>query len=59
MTNDFAIEGVLARAITGFNPRESQQKMAQAVREAIKAKQQLVVEAGTGTGKTFTYLVPA
>ncbi|WP_339057219.1 ATP-dependent DNA helicase [Candidatus Regiella endosymbiont of Tuberolachnus salignus] len=59
MTNDFAIEGVLARAITGFNPRESQQKMAQAVREAIKAKQQLVVEAGTGTGKTFAYLVPA
>lgn len=59
MTNDFAIEGVLARAITGFNPRESQQKMAQAVREAIKTKQQLVVEAGTGTGKTFAYLVPA
>ncbi|AKA37114.1 ATP-dependent DNA helicase [Yersinia ruckeri] len=59
MTDDFATNGALAQAITGFNPRESQQKMAQAIGEAIIAKQQLVVEAGTGTGKTYAYLAPA
>lgn len=59
MTDDFATDGALAQAIKGFKPREAQRLMAQAVTEAINFKQELVVEAGTGTGKTFAYLAPA
>ncbi|TCL02382.1 MULTISPECIES: ATP-dependent DNA helicase [Sodalis] len=59
MTDDFAPEGALAAAITGFKPRESQRLMAEAIEEAIENHQPLVVEAGTGTGKTYAYLVPA
>lgn len=59
MADDFATDGALAQAINGFKPRESQRLMANAVAEAINFKQELVVEAGTGTGKTFAYLVPA
>lgn len=59
MADDFAADGALARAIKGFKPRESQRQMATAITEAIDCKQQLVVEAGTGTGKTFAYLAPA
>lgn len=59
MIDDFTTDGALARAITGFNPRGSQRQMAQAISKVIDAKQQLVVEAGTGTGKTFAYLAPA
>nr|WP_086940434.1 ATP-dependent DNA helicase [Thaumasiovibrio occultus] len=55
----FAPNGVLAKAIPGFSPREAQQQMARAVHDAIESQTQLVVEAGTGTGKTFAYLVPA
>lgn len=51
MTDDFATDGALAQAIKGFKPREPQRQMAQAVTEAINFKQELVVEAGTGTGK--------
>lgn len=59
MTDDFTPEGVLAKALSGFKPRESQRLMADAIRDAIGAQQPLVVEAGTGTGKTYAYLVPA
>ncbi len=55
----FSADGELAQAIPGFQPREPQTQMATEVATAIKTKQQLVVEAGTGTGKTFAYLVPA
>lgn len=51
--------GLLKQAITGFTPRASQQQMAEAVERTIELDAQLVVEAGTGTGKTFAYLVPA
>ncbi|WP_431222246.1 ATP-dependent DNA helicase [Serratia sp. L9] len=59
MADDFAPEGALAQAIKGFKPREPQKLMADAVTEAINFKQELVVEAGTGTGKTYAYLAPA
>lgn len=59
MINDFAPDGALAKAIRGFKSRQPQQDMAQAVTKAIKEDQQLVIEAGTGTGKTYGYLVPA
>lgn len=59
MADDFTPEGALAQAIKGFKPREPQRLMAEAVTEAINFKQELVVEAGTGTGKTYAYLAPA
>ena len=55
----FAPDGKLAQAIPGFKARKPQLDMASAVAGAIKDKAQLVVEAGTGTGKTFAYLAPA
>jgi len=55
----FASGGALAKAIPGFQARQPQIDMAQAVDDAIREQTQLVVEAGTGTGKTFAYLVPA
>lgn len=59
MADDFAADGALAQAIPGFKPREAQRQMAQAVTEAVKQGGELVVEAGTGTGKTYAYLAPA
>ncbi|AFJ46867.1 ATP-dependent DNA helicase [Shimwellia blattae] len=59
MTDDFAAEGQLARAIPGFRPREPQRQMAQAVTRVLEQGRSLVVEAGTGTGKTYAYLAPA
>ncbi|OAT24097.1 DinG family ATP-dependent helicase [Buttiauxella gaviniae ATCC 51604] len=59
MTDDFAADGQLATAIKGFKPREPQRQMAQAVTKAITSERELVVEAGTGTGKTYAYLAPA
>ncbi|MEH0875800.1 ATP-dependent DNA helicase [Pectobacterium cacticida] len=57
--DDFANDGALAKAIAGFKPRDPQRQMAQAVMRAIDDKTALVVEAGTGTGKTYAYLAPA
>jgi ATP-dependent DNA helicase DinG len=51
-------QGALAQAIPGFQPREGQTDMALAVSETVQAGGQLVVEAGTGVGKTYAYLVP-
>src|SRR5258706_7146305 len=51
--------GPLARQIPGFVPRPSQQAMAHAVEAAFAEPHTLVAESGTGTGKTFAYLVPA
>lgn len=51
--------GDLARALSGFTPRQAQQDMGAAVGEALADNASLVVEAGTGTGKTFAYLIPA
>ncbi|MBD1559089.1 ATP-dependent DNA helicase [Vibrio sp. S9_S30] len=55
----FSANGALGKAIKGFQPRQAQLDMARAVEKSIKDQSQLVVEAGTGTGKTFAYLVPA
>jgi ATP-dependent DNA helicase DinG len=52
-------DGPFAREVPGFAPRAAQQAMAAAVEEAIAERQMLVAEAGTGTGKTYAYLVPA
>ncbi|WP_316149220.1 ATP-dependent DNA helicase [Cupriavidus sp. BIC8F] len=55
----FADTGTLAQAIPGYRPRASQHKMAEAVADAIAQNDSVIVEAGTGTGKTYAYLVPA
>ena len=52
-------EGPLAGALPGFVPRPSQQELSTAVAEAFEHRDSLLAEAGTGTGKTFAYLVPA
>jgi ATP-dependent DNA helicase DinG len=55
----FGPRGPLARTLPGFTPRRSQLAMAGRVALALENRAPLVVEAGTGTGKTFAYLVPA
>lgn len=55
----FGPDGPLARRIPDYAPRPQQQAMAEAVAAALKNRGVLIVEAGTGTGKTFAYLVPA
>ncbi|HSJ97023.1 MAG TPA: ATP-dependent DNA helicase, partial [Myxococcota bacterium] len=52
-------DGALARDIPAFMPRPAQQRLAQAVAEAFGSRGTLLAEAGTGTGKTYAYLVPA
>lgn len=51
--------GALARAIEGYSPRPAQQRLADAIAETIETQGELIAEAGTGTGKTYAYLVPA
>jgi ATP-dependent DNA helicase DinG len=55
----FAPDGPLARAIDGYRRRPEQQRMAAQVADSLSARESLLVEAGTGVGKTFAYLVPA
>jgi ATP-dependent DNA helicase DinG len=55
----FNLEGPLARALPGYAYRPEQAAMAKAVGLALARLEPLIVEAGTGTGKTFAYLVPA
>lgn len=54
----FGSEGPLAAAIPGFATRLEQIEMAERVATALRSRSRLIVEAGTGTGKTFAYLVP-
>ncbi|QLG86824.1 ATP-dependent DNA helicase [Chitinibacter bivalviorum] len=55
----FANDGPFSAAFPGYKLRQPQLEMAQAVAAAIENHGQLIAEAGTGTGKTFAYLVPA
>jgi ATP-dependent DNA helicase DinG len=59
LTQVFEKDGVLASHIEGYSERAQQLEMALAISDAIENNTQLVAEAGTGTGKTFAYLVPA
>lgn len=59
ISKTFSQDGALGKAIPGFQPRQAQLDMAESVRKSIQEQGQLVIEAGTGTGKTFAYLVPA
>jgi len=59
VTEALGTNGPLSQHLTGFRVRASQQAMAAAIATALQDKQDLLVEAGTGTGKTLAYLVPA
>lgn len=59
LTDVFSTTGLLARALPGYAPRTAQHDMAEVVAASLRDRSTLVVEAGTGTGKTFAYLVPA
>lgn len=59
VSDALAAGGALALASPKFTPRLAQQELAGAIATAIKTGGQLIAEAGTGTGKTFAYLVPA
>ncbi len=59
LARHFGAGGTFARAIEGYRVRPQQLEFAEAVREAIQSSGVLIAEAGTGTGKTFAYLVPA
>ena len=52
------INGFLTERMPGFMPRESQQQMTRLIADAIETKSNALIEAGTGTGKTFAYLLP-
>src|ERR1700741_5269547 len=55
----FAPGGILAQSPLPYEYRPGQLEMAQAVERALKENKHLIVEAGTGTGKTLAYLLPA
>src|ERR1043165_7554106 len=59
MLEVFGPEGLIARAHPEYEYRPGQIEMAEAVLRAFEEKRHLIVEAGTGTGKTLAYLVPA
>jgi ATP-dependent DNA helicase DinG len=59
MQHIFGPQGVLAQALPNYEERPQQVAMSQRVWEALHARQTLLVEAGTGTGKTLAYLIPA
>ena len=55
----FGPGGALQRILEGYAPRPGQLRMAERIAAALERRETLLVEAGTGTGKTFAYLVPA
>jgi len=63
VTADYFVSGGLKQGCSGtaiaYEPRKQQQEMALAVADAMEGRHHLVVEAGTGVGKSFAYLVPA
>ena len=59
VANLLAPDGPIARRLHGFEARPQQIEMASAVEQALKGGERLFVEAGTGTGKSFAYLLPA
>jgi len=59
LSDIFASDGPLAQAVPDYRPRQAQLELAQAIEEALRNHTTLIAEAGTGTGKTWAYLVPA
>jgi len=59
MQTFFGASGPLAAVLAGFEPRPQQGELAAAIADALEAGEHLLAEAGTGTGKSLAYLVPA
>ena len=59
LDNIFGENGLLSQHMPYFTPRQSQYEMSKTIWETINRQDTLVAEAGTGTGKTYAYLVPA
>jgi ATP-dependent DNA helicase DinG len=59
LTDIFAADGPIAQAVPDYRPRQAQLELAHAIQDALANHATLVAEAGTGTGKTWAYLVPA
>src|SRR5688572_15940100 len=59
MNEIFGLDGLITQAHPEYEHRPGQIQMAQAVMRAFEERRHLIVEAGTGTGKTLAYLVPA
>lgn len=59
LTEIFSEHGPIAQKVEGYRPRQAQLEMAQAISQALADHATLIAEAGTGTGKTWAYLVPA
>lgn len=57
--NDFSEKGLLASIIPNYNFRKEQFELANLIKQTIDSNEILIAEAGTGTGKTFAYLIPA
>ena len=57
--NYFSENGILVNEIKGFEHRHEQEEMAKNIQKAINDNRKIIVEAGTGTGKTLAYLIPA
>lgn len=59
LSDIFAADGPIAQAVPDYRPRQAQLELAQAIQDTLVDHATLVAEAGTGTGKTWAYLVPA
>lgn len=59
LSDIFATDGPIAKAMPDYRPRQAQLELAQAIEETLRDHSTLIAEAGTGTGKTWAYLVPA
>ncbi|SHI26197.1 ATP-dependent DNA helicase [Pollutimonas bauzanensis] len=59
LSDIFAPDGPIAKAMPDYRPRQAQLELAQAIEETLRDHSTLIAEAGTGTGKTWAYLVPA
>ncbi len=58
MRRYFGKEGILSNRLSGFEYRQQQEEMAQAIHEALTERKHIIVEAPTGVGKSLAYLVP-
>ena len=58
LKNLFSQQGKLSKILTDYRTREGQTEMALDINLAIQEKTSLIIEAGTGIGKTFAYLAP-
>jgi len=58
LNNFFTSGGILSKTLQTYEPRPEQQEMADAIDKALRAERHLIVEAGTGVGKSLAYLVP-